>query len=99
MGRLGCVAGNWWPVSVAAVCDRRGQPISLGGASSVRTEISDFIAAKRRGNYGKIMDSKMIGGETERLLTSQVEELQIAKAMKILIKRNDATLFELSQCR
>jgi hypothetical protein len=65
------VTGNWWLVSVAAVCDRRGQPISLGGSSSVRTEIPDFIAAKRRGNYGKIMDSKMIGGETERLLNNQ----------------------------
>ena len=53
------------------------------------------------------MDSKIIGvgikklkcWKTERLLTSQVEELQIAKAMKILIKRNYATLSELSQCR
>jgi hypothetical protein len=56
---------------------------------------------------GKTMDSKIIGlgikklkcWKAERLLTSQVKELQIAKAMKILIKRNDATLFELSQCR
>ena len=56
---------------------------------------------------GKTMDSKIIGVEikklkcwkAERLLTSQVKELQIAKAMKILIKRNDATLSELSQCR
>jgi len=55
---------------------------------------------------GKTMDSKIIGlgikklkcWKAERLLTSQVKELQIAKAMKILIKRNDATLFELSQC-
>jgi hypothetical protein len=43
--------------------DCRGQPISFGGSSSVRTPISDFIAAKRRGNYGKIMDSKIIGGK------------------------------------
>ena len=56
---------------------------------------------------GKTMDSKIIGlgikklkcWKAERLLTSQVKEFQIAKAMKILIKRNDATLFELSQCR
>ena len=56
---------------------------------------------------GKTMDSKIIGlgikklkcWKAERLLTSQVKELQVAKAMKILIKRNDATLFELSQCR
>jgi hypothetical protein len=38
----------------------------------VRTQISDFIAAKRREKYGKIMDSKMIGGETERPLTEML---------------------------
>ena len=74
MGRLGRVTGNWWPVSVAAVYDRRGQSIPLGGSSSVRTEIPDFIAAKRRGNYGKIMDSKIIGGETERLKNGEALE-------------------------
>jgi hypothetical protein len=40
--------------TVAAVCDRRGQSIPLGGSSSVRTEISDFIAAKRRKKTGKL---------------------------------------------
>jgi hypothetical protein len=30
--------------------DKISESIPLGGSSSVRTEISDFIAAKRRGN-------------------------------------------------
>ena len=52
--------GNWWLVSVAAVYDRRGQPISLGGSSSVRTQIPDFTAAKRRKNYGRMIVGKIM---------------------------------------
>ena len=54
--------------------DKISESIPLGGSSSVRTEIPDFIAAKRRGKYGKIMDSKMIGGETERLKNGEALE-------------------------
>jgi len=43
--------------------DKISESIPLGGSSSVRTLTLDFIAAKRRGKYGKIMDSKMIGGK------------------------------------
>jgi len=54
--------------------DKISESIPLGGSSSVGTEILDFIAAKRRGKYGKIMDSKMIGGETERLKNGEALE-------------------------
>jgi hypothetical protein len=45
-----------------------------------------------------------IGGRRQALkqidyLTGQVQKFQIAKAMKILIKRNNAALSELSQSR
>ena len=40
--------------AVAAVCDRRGQPIAFGGSSSVRTQIPDFTGARRRKKTGKL---------------------------------------------
>ena len=45
----------------ASLHDKISESTPPGGSSSVRTQISDFIAAKRRGNSGKIMDSKIIG--------------------------------------